>query len=585
MQTPREHARTLPDRPGVYRFLDGNGRVLYVGKAKNLKKRVANYFQKTRSLEPSKRQMVKRAAALDTTVTASENEALLLEATLIKQHHPPYNIILRDDKDFLYIKVTVGDEFPTVLAIRRPVAEKARYFGPFTSARDARGTVRFLKRTFAFRTCTAHQGRACFDVHLHRCLGPCDDRITAVEYKARVTEPILRFLSGETKLLEKTLAARMRTAAKNRNYELAAQLRDQLRAIGAVADRQSVISARAERFDALGFHRFGALAAVTILQIRAGKLLGKRDVLLEQQSEARDRDIVSSFLEQYYAVAADRPPEIALPFPVPSMGSLGRLLKTKLGVPSRGRRKRLVATATTNAREYLERRTNELLSESNRARRALEGLTTALGLAATPKRIECFDISNNQGAHAVGSMVVFEHGLPKKSDYRKFSIRRSGTPDDFHMMAEMVMRRLKHPEWPRPDLVILDGGKGQLSVVLAAIGKQLKSTTIVALAKQEEEFFLPGAKVSVRLPASSDALFLVQRIRDEAHRFAITFYRGKHRKALTASRFDELPGLGPKTKKLLKKTFGTWTAVKNAPETELIKLLGAKKARTLLELL
>lgn len=580
--TPLEiQKQHLPDKPGVYVFRDAKEHVLYVGKAKNLKKRVSSYFQKKNSLEPSKRLMVKKIADIDYTVTSTEVEALLLESTLIKKHEPPYNIILRDDKYFLYIKIPLHQEFPTVEAVRRVSHDKAKYFGPFTSAIAVRSTLKLLKQLFQYRICTPHQGKPCFDVHLHRCAGPCADLITPLEYRTQVVRPILDFLHGKASEIEKRFAVEMQQAAKQKDFEHAAVLRDRLRAIGKVTEQQKVIAPNFERFDIISLARDRDWAAINLFPVRVGKLQQKQNFILHQPPETKDAEIIASFLEQFYPRSMDKPKTLFVGATLPGQSVLGKLLGVKISVPERGRKFQLWRLGNENARDFLERRRATHFADTNKARVALERLSQALGLGKIPERIECFDISNIQGVNAVGSMVVFAHGLPEKKEYKKFSIGISGKPDDFKMMAEVLVRRLKHEDWKKPDLIILDGGKGQLSTVLKATQELRKGIPIIALAKREEELFLPGIAEPVLLPRGSEELFLVQRIRDEAHRFAITFYRSKHSKASTKSVLDSVQGIGPKTKRTLLRKFGSVKGMQEAGLEEAEKLVGKKRAQLL----
>ncbi|MFH1171353.1 MAG: excinuclease ABC subunit UvrC [bacterium] len=581
MLTVEQQRKRLPEKPGVYIYHDLRDTVLYVGKAKNLKKRVASYFQQTDVLEPSKQLMVKKIARIDFIMTDTEIEALLLEATLIKKYHPPYNIILRDDKDFLYIRVALEEEYPTVVATRRVAARGSRYFGPYTSAAAARATVRLLKRVFAFRTCMPHRVKPCFDMHLGRCLGPCADAITPAAYRRRVVQPILGFLAGRSEEVIRRLRTQMQAEAKRKNFEQAARIRDRLFAIEKTTERQKMIAPRRDQFDVASITRDRDWAVVNLFQIREGKVLHKQDVLLEQPPETPDAEILDAFFSQFYALAADRPKVVIVRELPKNAKTIKRLLGITLSAPRRGRKRQLVVLGEVNAREYLERRKDEWLSDVERSRKALEGLTKALALPLVPRRIEAFDISNIQGTHAVGSMVVFENGQPKKSDFRKFTVRLKQRPNDVAMMAEIVRRRLQRSDWPRPDLILLDGGKGQLAAVLRVLKDAKEPPAVVALAKREEELFLPHHAEPILLPRASAELFLIQRIRDEAHRFAITFFRGKHQKSVARSLLDDVPGIGPATKRLLLRRFGSLVHIRQASDNELAKLIGKKRTEQL----
>lgn len=522
----------LPDKPGVYRFFGARGELLYIGKAKALKKRVQSYFRKNATLEASKRRMVTRVRKIETTITANEAEALFLEATLIKKHKPPYNIVLRDDKSFAYIHIPVHEEFPTVELTRRVRSDRGRYFGPYLSSRSVRGTLKLLKHLFLFRTCRSHRGRPCFDFHLGRCTGPCDDRITPDAYRQTVVTPIIRFLTGDTNGVLKNLREQMNAAAFNRQYEFAARLRDRIRDVEHIAERQAVVGSRSEHYDVASIASHRTWAGVNLFLVRNGALLDQRRFMISKPLDTSDSEALGKFIEQYYALSAERPKNILTALPVPHAKRLGTLLHASLHEAQRGKKRRLAVTGTENAKQWLEDRLATQLDDENKARRALEGLMAAINLPKRLKRIECFDVSNIHGKYAVGSMVVFVNGRPEKSQYRKFTIRSKVRPDDPAMMAEVLTRRMRHTEWPTANLIILDGGKGQLSVVHRALAKTKTVPPLMALAKREEEIFLPNRAASIRLAHDSDALFLLQRIRDEAHRFAITFYRKKHRKSI-----------------------------------------------------
>lgn len=522
----------LPDRPGVYRFFGADGNLLYIGKAKALKKRVQSYFRENAFLDASKQRMVKRIASIETTLTANEAEALFLEATLIKKHKPPFNILLRDDKKFAYIHITLDEEFPTAELSRGIRSSKGRYFGPYLSSRSVRGTLKLLKHLFRFRACQPHRGRPCFDYHLGRCAGPCDDRIAPAEYHATVVAPIIRFLQGDTRTVIKDLRSQMQAAAYKRQFEFAGRLRDRIRDVERIAERQAVVGSRREHHDIASIASHRTWAAVNLFLVRNGTLIDQRRFMVMKPEETSEPEALGGFLEQFYALSAERPKNVLTSIDIPNAAILSSLLHMVVKRAQRGKKRRLATTGTENARMWLEDQLAKQLDDENKARRALEGLMKAVGLSKRPKRIECFDISNIHGKHAVGSMVVFENGRPEKSKYRKFTIRSKTRPDDPSMMAEVVARRMAHSEWRMADLIILDGGKGQLSIVRHALRARKDVPPMVALAKREEEIFLPNRSSPILLPQNNDALFLLQRIRDEAHRFAITFYRTKHRKEI-----------------------------------------------------
>ncbi len=585
----KERFKTLPPKPGVYLFKDRRGTVIYVGKAKNLAKRVLSYFQKRAWLEPAKHVMVGRVADLDYIIVSSETEAFLLESTLIKQHRPDFNVVFKDDKHYLYLQVDMSEEYPTVRAIRRPTTKtRGRLFGPYTSGEAVRSTLKLLKRLFRYRTCTAHQGRPCLDWHLGRCTGPCHDAITPEAYRQQVVVPLLDFLSGKTSVVVRSLKSAMKSASRGRRFEEAARLRDTIVGIERVTEHQMVVSHPREQFDVVSIAREDGTAAVNVFTVREGKLSSRAVFGLEHVDGSSDREVIGSFITQQYSSPTVRPKlVVAEPLPTDAR-SLERTLGLTLRRPIRGTKKRLARLGVENARDYLKK--NVLAAKiDERKRRAVAELGTWLRLPGAPKRIECYDISNIQGTEAVGSMVVFENGEPKKSDYRKFKIKTVEGSNDVAMMAEVLERRLGHlraadrGHWPAPNLIVVDGGKPQLGAAMNVLTKLHLEIPAVALAKRQEELFLPGAGTPLVLPADSEALYLVQRLRDEAHRFAQSYFTRRRKAAAARSLLDSVPGIGPKTKKKLIAVFGSGRAVFAADEEHLTRIVGPRLARQIKE--
>ncbi|MFH0853216.1 MAG: excinuclease ABC subunit UvrC [bacterium] len=570
-----------PHKPGVYLYYDRHGHVLYVGKAKNLQKRIQSYFQRTKDLTPEKQILVKSISQVETIITSSEVEALLLEATLIKRHQPKHNIVLRDDKNFLYVRILLDDHYPSVALVRRIEKDKAKYYGPYTSARSLRMTMKMLRKIFPYRTCVNPADKPCFDSQLGKCAGHDLNPNSREEYQ-RVIKGLMHFLEGHGKELVRELKDEMKLASQAKQFELAAQYRDRLHSVLTVLGEQKVISPKGENEDVVSLARNNEVTQVHLFRIRQGKVIGREEFTMANTKDLDDSKVVAAFLEQYYAQTTDYPKSVLIPVMPDSGSNIENSLQLRLVVPVRGKKKKLLKLGEENALNALEhsQSLNEL--EKRRRQKALLELARALGIKKFLSRIEAYDISNIQGINPVGSMVVMEEGLPKKSDYRKFSIRDVQGPDDFRMLAEVIGRRLKHPDWPKPDLIILDGGKGQLSTVLVNVKTKIP---IVALAKKQEEIFTPGKSESIRLPKDSEVLFLIQRIRDEAHRFALGYYRKRHEGELIKSKFDEISGIGPKTKKLLLARYGSVSAVRKADYDDLTKLIGSKKTNILREFL
>ena len=531
-----EKLKLLPDSPGVYIMKDDHGKIIYVGKAIVLKNRVRQYFQSSRNHTPKVRAMVSHIADVETIMTANEVESLILEANLIKKHRPRYNIRLKDDKSYPYVKVTVQEDFPRVFITRRVLRDGARYFGPYTNVTALRDSLKLLRRLFPLRTCLTMPERPCLEYHIKRCLAPCVGKVEAEDYRAMI-RAVLLFLEGRTDDVERELEQRMNAAAEAYHFETAAWLRDQLSAVRTAAERQNIVTGAGDQ-DAVGMARSAAGVCVQIFFIRGGKMIGREHFLLRGSEEESDADILRAFLEQYYNQATFVPREVLLPCAIDAaaQATIEAWLAARKGggkvallTPQRGTKHDIVQMATGNAAKFLadEETRRSLLDEQTLG--AVEELGRYLGLKHPPRRMECFDISHNQGQETVASMVVFEDGAPKKSDYRRFKIRSTeGKPDDFLSMREVTTRRyVGLPEEELPDLIIIDGGKGQLSSALEIIRHAAghKDVPVVGLAKQFELVFTEGNSEPVELPRRSQALYLIQRIRDEAHRFAITFHR------------------------------------------------------------
>jgi excinuclease ABC subunit C len=594
--------KTLPAKSGVYLFRDGKGRVLYIGKAKSLRPRVRSYFQAAHG-RTTIRGLPEKVADIEVIVTGTEVEALHLEQNLIKRHRPPFNVRLRDDKSFPYIAVTVEDEYPRVMFTRERHRRGVVYFGPYANAKKVRETLDVLNRVFPYRPCEGpkpgrHSGIPCLDYHIERCLAPCVGYVSKEDY-ARIIEEVMEFLSGETRPVLRDLERKMQEAAAGERFEEAARNRNRLFAVRHLAERQAADRRNVGTVDVIGIAAEGERAAVQVFPLRDGKLIDRYSFHLEN---AEDRDLgtlLEAFCLEYYGSAPSVPPQIVVPQGVGDTSALAEFLSDRRGstvevrAAARGEKRRLAELATQNARLALE--SDAVQSEQRRLRRveALEELREALNLESLPIRIECFDISNIQTASPVGSMVVFQDAQPKKSDYRKFGVRGLNGQDDFAAMAEVVSRRFARRRdmspsehdasfAATPNLVVVDGGKGQLSAALAAMQEfDLPRVAVIALAKRDEEVFVPGRPGPVRLDRHSPGLQLLQRIRDEAHRFALGFHRQRRDAAAKESLFDELRGVGPARRRALLQHFGSTERVLAASQEELegVPALPAKTAR------
>ena len=583
-----EKLKLLPDSPGVYIMKDARGKIIYVGKAIVLKNRVRQYFQSSRNQAPKVRAMVSHVADFETIMTANEVESLILEANLIKKHRPRYNIRLKDDKSYPYVKVTVQEEYPRVFITRRVLRDGARYFGPYTNVTALRDSLKLLKRLFPLRTCRTMPDRTCLEFHIKRCLAPCVGKVTVEDYRAMI-RAVLLFLEGRTDDVERELEQRMTLAAEAYHFETAARLRDQLSAVRKAAERQNIVTGAGDQ-DAIGMARSAAGVCVQIFFIRGGKMIGREHFLLRGSEEESDADILRAFLEQYYNQATFVPREVLLPCAIDTAGQeiIERWLAEKKGggkvallTPQRGTKRDIVVMATGNAEKFLADEETRRSLADEQTLGAVAELGRYLGLKKPPHRMECFDISHNQGQETVASMVVFEGGMPKKSDYRRFKIKSAeGKPDDFLSMREVTTRRyVGLPEDELPDLIIIDGGKGQLSSALEIIRNEAghKNVPVVGLAKQFELVFTEGNSEPVELPRRSPSLYLIQRIRDEAHRFAITFHRKLRGKRNLVSVLDHIVGVGPKRRQALWEYFGTLDKIKAASVDELASVPGMNR--------
>ena len=581
----------LPTSFGVYIFKDAEGTVLYVGKAKNIRSRVASYFTRSGDGRPKIAELRGRVRQIDFIATRTETEALVLEANLIKRHRPRFNASLRDDKSYPYIVVTLGDEYPRVFATRTSHDPRHRYFGPFPSAGSVHATLDVLNKTFPFRKCRGPEpgrrsGVPCLNYHIGRSVAPCIGAVTKEEYDAIIAD-VIAFLEGRVDGLIREREAAMREAAKDMDFERAAKLRDELSALQHVRDRQQATIASEDSFDAVGAHAEGESACIQIFAVRDGQIVNRDSFLLDNYGEAPAESVALSFIPQYYDTAAV-PREVL----VQSEGSeedLGMIAEHLSGLrgarvevrrPQRGDKRRILEMAVRNAALGLEHERVMEEARRNRVASTLDGLREELALPKLPVRIECYDISNTMGTNSVASMVVFQGGRPAKEEYRRFRIRTVEGADDPASMAEVIRRRLERLRQedekflPAPDLILLDGGKGQLSAVTPVfeefnVGEDLPDIPLRSLAKRDEEVFEPGRPEPVRLEPNSPELHLLQRVRDEAHRFANTYHRKLRGQAMTASVLDELPGVGPTRKKKILDHFGTPEAFLDASLEEL----------------
>jgi excinuclease ABC subunit C len=619
--------KELPAKPGVYLFRDGKGTVLYIGKAKSLRSRVRSYFQATQDGRAQIHLLPERVEDIEVIVTGTEVEALHLEQNLVKRHRPPFNVRLRDDKSFPYIAVTVEDEYPRVMFTRERHRPGVWYFGPYANAKKVRETLDVLNRVFPYRPCEGpkpgrHSGIPCLDYHIDRCLAPCVGYVSKEDYRA-IIDGVIEFLSGDVKPIQRQLEQKMHEAAREERFEDAARYRNRLRAVQHLVERQAVERQSVGDVDVIGFASEGDRAVVQIFPLRGGKMIDRHSFHLENVGGQDLTTVLESFGLEYYGSAPSVPPQIVVPSQAGDLSALAEFLSQKRGArvevrkAERGEKRRLQRLADENAGHVLV--SEQAATDQQRARRieALEELREALNLESLPIRIECYDISHAMGQDPVGSMVVFQDALPKKADYRKFGIKDAGDdPDDFAAMAEVISRRFARlsdgtgagsagGEAARarpgnrgasgaagdthdasfataPNLVVIDGGKGQLSAALAAMqAYDLPRVAVIALAKRIEEVFVPGQSEPIVLSRHNPGLQLLQRIRDEAHRFALDFHRQRREARGFESIFDDLEGIGPARRRALLQHFGSVEEMLAATQEELEGVPGvpAKTAR------
>ncbi|MCY3543275.1 MAG: excinuclease ABC subunit UvrC [Chloroflexi bacterium] len=607
-----ERLKATPTKPGVYLMRDEIGAVLYVGKAAGLRSRVSSYFAPSASHPRKIANMVERVADFEYIVTESEQEALILECNLIKEHQPPYNARLKDDKSYPFIKIDVSEDFPQVYITRRVNKDGSKYFGPFASAGSVRRTLGLLKKLFPYRSCTktitGTDARPCLDYHIHRCVGPCIGAVDKQEY-GEVIDQVILFLEGKTNKVVGSIKQRMLAAAESLEFEKAAVLRDQLTAIEKVHEGQKVLHLTSENADVIATAPGTREAWVEVFFIRQGKLIGRDNFLMTGTQDDEPNKILTAFVKQFYDATPYVPPRILVQHPLEETDGIVKWLREKrqgsvrVHVPQRGEKRRLVQMVAENAEQGFEQLRVKQMSDTAAMDAAMSELQEALSLPSPPRRIECYDISNIQGTNAVGSMVVFEDGKPKKAHYRRFQIKSVKGVDDYSMMRETLTRRFKRlsksrrprnpddpPDKPlqpiskadggnawgiEPDLVLIDGGKGHLGAALQVLLELgINDIPLASLAKENEELFIPMMSEGIMLPRNSQGLYLVQRARDEAHRFAITFHRERRSKKSVQSALDLVPGIGPKRKRMLIRRFGSVRGVSNASVEEIASVPG-----------
>jgi excinuclease ABC subunit C len=610
---------SLPHKPGIYLMKDAEGKILYVGKAISLYNRVRSYFQESSDLGPKNRSMVAKVDDIEFLVVKNEVEALVLESNYIKQYRPKYNVLLRDDKNYPYIKVSLTEDFPRVYRVRSFQRDGNRYFGPYTNSGAVDSTLDLLNKLFAFRTCRYDASnwappinaeppagwkqrllaRPCTQFYIHRCIAPCVGYATREEYDAVIQQVIL-FLEGKHEEVVDNLRKKMDEAADNLNFEEAARIRDRIRAVERILERQRIIHTEGqEDQDVIALASEEDETSAQVFFFRGGKLIGREFFILQGTRDSSPGEVMSSFLQQFYESSPHIPAEVIVEVEPDDRAIIQNWLKEKRGgvvtliVPKRGEKLRLVEMVKQNAQEVLEQQRIKWLTDSQKTQMALEELQDVLNLAAPPMRIECYDISNTQGTNSVGAMVVFEAGRPRPNEYRRFKIKTVEGPNDFASIQEMLRRRFRRQaqqneergeeieqevplehDWAMPDLIIIDGGKGQLSAAMEVLQELHIDVPTTGLAKENEELFIPGSPDPIILPRTSQGLYMVQRIRDEAHRFGITYHRKLRSDRTFKSVLDEIPGIGPKRKQALMKHFGSVRAISDASVDDLATLNG-----------
>ena len=598
---------SAPTKSGCYLMKDVDGKVIYIGKAINLRNRLRSYYHASAMQNQKTRQMVRRIADIDWIVVGSELEALILEMNLIKEYRPHFNVRLKDDKRYPYIKVHWAKPFPKLTVTRQMVNDGSRYFGPYTSVWAVHQTLDVLRRIFPYLTCdreiTGEDKRACLYYDIKLCTAPCIGVINQDDYR-QVIDDICQFLSGRTEPILSRLQEEMRAAANKLQFERAAALRDQVNAIEKVVERQKIVSTEYIDSDVIAMARSNGEACVQVFFIRGGKLIGREYFLLQGAEGSADANVMSGFIKQFYDQASMVPPQVLLPHEIEEAQIIKQWLSSRrpgdsfeILIPREGQQRELILLAAENAADTLKALQARWHAEKHRQTEALAELQSALKLSAPPNRIECYDISNTQGTFAVGSMVVFEQGVPSKKFYRRFNIRSVMGPDDFASMEEVLLRRFNRWQAAQelidkpgekvdqsfsllPDLLIVDGGKGQLSRAVAVLEKfnLLDQIPVAGLAKQNEELFVPGQSNPIVLPKGSQGLFLLQRVRDEAHRFAITAHRKQRTKTGIASRLDSIAGVGPAKRKALLGKFGSIKNILNASIDDLSSIPGISES-------
>ncbi len=590
-----EQLKQLPGVPGVYLMRNADGDILYVGKAASLRHRVRSYFSPGQKLSPKTRRMVARVNDIDFFITSSEQEALILELNLIKQHHPRYNVQLKDDKTFPYLKIDTSETWPGVRVTRRLEENGGRYFGPFASAKSVRQTLKVLKGIFPFRSCskaiTGTDPRPCLEYHIGHCLGPCISAVSREEY-AGVIRQVILFLEGKQEKVVRELQHRMEKAAQSLDFEKAASIRDQLQAVNRIIEGQEIATRVRGEQDVIAFAQDKDRAYVQVFFIRGGKLTGRESFMVEGTRDEEPLQIMTGFIKQFYSRAPNIPPLLLLQHPVEDAATIENWLRSKRGasvhvrVPRRGSKKQLVSIVAQNAEQGLAQLKVKQLAAPAVLSAAMEEIKRELHLPQLPLRMEGYDISNIQGTAAVGSMVVFDHGQSKPPHYRRFRIKTVASANDYAMLQEVLRRRFKrvssdpNKTWTIiPDLVLIDGGRGQLNAARETMREMGAGAVPVAgLAKENEEIFIPGTRGPLILPRQSPGLQLLQRLRDEAHRFAIGYHRKIHERKTFASALDSIPGIGARRRHILLKQFGSVKAIREATAEELAATRGISKS-------